>query len=172
MSLTASLGVQSSPASSLACAFALTDFASVYDPPQTHWAEGVDAVCQPVAGGRCSLSSLAQLKEGPRRCATTTRRSAVCPHARLPCPDLRVRLVPGRGSGRLTPTFARCSRRKLRGLRHAERAGRRPGRGRDGDQPARRFGRDRPLHRDIRARLRGPPSFDEVFRLLKPGGCS
>ena len=48
-------------------------------------------------------------------------------------------------------------RQGVRRLRHAARAGRRPGRGRLGDQPARRLGRDGALHRDVRARLRGPP---------------
>ncbi len=45
--------------------------------------------------------------------------------------------------------------KELRRLRHAARSGRRPRRRRHGDQPARRLGRHRSLHRNIRACLRG-----------------
>ncbi len=45
---------------------------------------------------------------------------------------------------------------RLRRLRHAARARGGSGRGRDGDPPARSLRRDGALHRDVRARLRGP----------------
>ena len=109
----------------------------------------------------------------PRRCDPTTTPSSASAAETfdLPGPVFEFGSFQVEGQEELLRPPRLLRRQALRRLRLPRGAGRRSRRGRDRDRPGPRLGRHRPLHRDVRARLtRSSDAFDEVFRVLRPGG--